>query len=262
MVTEQANKEWTDLLQEEIVTVDAPSSYMGPGEIINKPTADAPLPLRVTDLAFKGYVEVWNTRTGRHALQPRWLLWQTMAKKREDGSTVFTLTDPHIPQNYGADLFCPLNPLSPDYSKLKGMGFQDCRKQHIPHQDGLNRHIRKSHNRAWTALELDRSNRMREEDRQAQRELTEAIKLAVVKGVADQGAQVIEMPIPLADDNSTLRTMSPGQVIPPMEVELIETIQLQSHTHLYRGKKAGAACRVEGCEVVRSANAKTRSKKI
>ena len=37
MVTEQANKEWTELLEQDINIVDAPSSYMGPGEIINTP---------------------------------------------------------------------------------------------------------------------------------------------------------------------------------------------------------------------------------
>lgn len=162
MVTAKEQKtEWDGLLEQEVASVEPPS-YMRSGEIINRPTEEAPAPMQVSDLRFKGYVEVWDTRTGIKSLQPWWLLWQTMRKTREDGSLVFSRTDPQIPPNYGADLFCPLNPASPDYPKLKGMGFKQCRKQHIPHQDALMRHVQKSHSRAWDAMERDQ-----EEDRKS-----------------------------------------------------------------------------------------------
>ena len=182
MVTKPVQEEWGELLAEQGRDV-VPPGYMKDGEILNRPSDENPAPMRVNSLAFKGYVEVWDTQTGIKSLQPRWLLWQTMRKKRADGSLVFTRTDPKIAPNHGADLKCPLNPASPEHFRLKSMGFKECTKQHIPHQDALMRHVRKSHQRAWEAMEREREDRLREEDRQMQRDMLQALTAAAVKGV-------------------------------------------------------------------------------
>lgn len=180
--------EWDNLLKEQPDTV-VPESFMKVGEIVNKPTESAPAPMQISDLAFKGYVRVWDTITGVESLQPWWLMWQTMRKKREDGSQVFTRTNPHIPPNYGADLFCPLNPEAPEYAQYKAKGFKACLKRHIPHEDALMQHVRKSHMRAFAMMERDREDRIRDEDRQMQRDMLAALTGAAVKGVqADQEA--------------------------------------------------------------------------
>ena len=188
--------EWDALLARESDSVPqvAPASYMKEGEILNRPSETNPLPLRVTSLRYKGYVEVWDTLTGEKSLQPWWLLWQTMKKKREDGTLVFTRSDPHIPPNYGADLTCPLNPKSPEYKKLKKMGFRDCKKQHIPHIDGLQRHVQKSHSRAWEAMERERETQERQEDRQLQRDMLAALTGAAVQNVAVPAPQPNPVP--------------------------------------------------------------------
>ena len=182
VISRQQQAEWDGLIAEQADSV-VPPSYMQQGEILNRPTEANPMALRVSDLRFKGYVEVWDSRTGIQSLQPYWLLWQTMRKTREDGSLVFTRTNPHIEPNYGADLFCPLNPDSPEYSLLKGMGFQPCKKQHIPHQDGLMRHVKKSHSRAWDAMERERTEKIRNEDRKLQFDMLKAMTDAVARGV-------------------------------------------------------------------------------
>lgn len=182
--------EWNDLVNSDLPEV-LPQDYVHQGEVINRPSEEAPAPMKVSDLAFKGYVPVWDTVTGVESLQPKYLLWQTMEKRREDGSKVFTLTNPHIPPRYGDDLKCVLHPESPLYSKLMGMGFQSCIKRHIPNQAALNAHLSKSHKATWAYLEQDRLDRIREEDRQLQRDaiaanqrMLEAMTQAAVRGVS------------------------------------------------------------------------------
>ena len=179
------HSEWDDLVNSDLPEPQdvLPPGYLGTGEIINRPSEENPAPMKVSDLAFKGYVEVWDTRTGVLSLQPRWLLWQTMTKKREDGSQVFTLVNPQIPPSYGDDLMCPLHPESALYARLKGMGFATCPKRHIPNQAALNSHIEHSHKRTWAFMEQDRQDRIREEDRQLQRDMLEAMTKAAVRGV-------------------------------------------------------------------------------
>ena len=123
----------------------------------------------VEELAFKGYVKVWDNRTGGMSYQPRWLLWQTFQLKRpEDGSFIFTDQDPHIPQNYGLDLVCLLHPESPDYPMLKSMGFKPCMKHHTPTKTALDAHMQKSHKRAYAAMKEHMTEKRREEDRELQ----------------------------------------------------------------------------------------------
>lgn len=190
--------EWDAILEEGSDSV-LPDSYLKPGEIINRPSGDNPSPMRVGDLRWKGYVEVWDTRTGDKSLQPWWLLWQTMRKTREDKSRVFTRVNPHIAPDHGQDLFCPLNPESPEYSSLKSMGFKACRKKHIPHEDGLMRHVRKSHSRAWEAMDRQRQETERNEDRQLQRDMLQAMTSAAVKGVASETVAVVTETAPVVE---------------------------------------------------------------
>jgi len=126
---------------------------------------------RVEDLAFKGYVTVWDNRTGRAVLQPKWILWQTFSLKRPDGSRIYTNVDPKIPQNYGLDLACRLHPESEDYEQLKDMGFNPCYKRHTPTKIALDDHMRHSHKRAYAVLRGLDEDRARAEDRELQRDV-------------------------------------------------------------------------------------------
>lgn len=145
-----------------------PPGYMQQGEDVIKGTEAEPSGMHVSSLRFKGYVRVWDTKTGVESLQPWWVLWQTMTFKHPDGTLMYTRVNPRIPQNHGEDLFCPLNPDSPEHALLAGKGFKPCRKRHIPHQDAVSRHVLKSHKRAHAAIERDRVDRQRAEDRAIQ----------------------------------------------------------------------------------------------
>ena len=101
---------------------------------------------------------------------------------------MYTRRDPHIEPNYGAKLFCPPNPESPDYSRLQGMGFKACRKHNIPNEAARMAHLKSSHKSAFTALELDRTDRMRAEDRQLQKDVLSAMTGAAVKGATNESS--------------------------------------------------------------------------
>lgn len=166
--TARGEAAWNELIEEQAEST--PGSFLQEGEVLSRgDSAEAPVPMRVSDLRYKGYVQVWDTQTGVESLQPWWLLWQTMRKRREDGSLAFTRTNPNIPQDNGEDMFCPLNPLAPAGQRFSGKGFKPCKKRHIPHWDALQRHIQKSHGRAWEAMERERHDRERAEDRELQR---------------------------------------------------------------------------------------------
>ncbi len=172
------NDDWEKLVNQHADA--APGTYLQEGEVLSSGLGRGEedlVPMKIESLRFKGYVEVWDNRTGILSLQPWWLLYQTMRKRREDGSLVFTRTNPHIAPDYGEDLFCPLNPDAPQDGYLpnfSGRGFRPCRKKHIPHQEGLERHVIKTHGRAWEAMQRERVAREREEDRQLQREQIES----------------------------------------------------------------------------------------
>lgn len=192
MDRDDPNSEWADLVNQDLPEV-LPESYSHEGEIVNRPSEDLAAPIRVNSLEFKGYVQVWDTRTGDRSLQPRWLLWQTMTKKREDGSLVFTLTDPQIAPKYGADLKCPLHPSSPEYARLMNMGFKECQKGHIPNQAALASHLSHSHKSTFAYLEQSKAEQIRAEDRQLQRDMLEAMTKAAVRGVAASVAEPLNL---------------------------------------------------------------------
>jgi len=181
--------EWEDLLQKDITPV-LPDDYMDERDMINIPSEENPALQKVSDLAFRGYVEVWDRVTGALSLQPEYLLWQTMVKKR-DGIQVFTRNNPNIPPVYGDDLKCVLHVSSPQYEKLMGMGFKECRKSHIPNRAALNSHISHSHKATWAYLEQDRIDQRRDEDlrlaaedRELNRQMIREMQQAALRGVA------------------------------------------------------------------------------
>lgn len=169
---------WEQLMAEQADGV-LPGSFLHEGEIINIPSEENPLPMRVTDLNFRGYRKVWDTKTGDMSLQPYWLLWQAARKHHPDGTPMFTTADPKIVQDHGEDLYCPLNPNAPAEERFSGMGFKPCRKMHIPHMAAQQSHLEHSHKRAFIAIQRKFTQAQREEDRELQlRAITAQEKVA------------------------------------------------------------------------------------
>lgn len=181
-----------------------PPGYMQPGD----KGADDVGNYTVEDMAFKGYVKVWDNRTGVMSYQPRWLLWQTFQLKRPDGSYIFTDKDPQISQNYGLDLVCLLHPDSPDFLMLQSMGFKPCLKKHTPTRIALDRHMVKKHKLAYEAMKEQLSEKRREEDRALQMEAirsNQELIRSFAGNVAVRPAQPPEAPLYVSDKPKVVR---------------------------------------------------------
>ena len=193
-----ADREWEALLAEQGDAVEPasyrgvePDGYLKTGDIINRgDTSETPAPMKISDLKFKGYVQVWDNVTGNESLTPWWLLWQTMRLRREDGTAMFTRINPHIPPDHGEDLFCPLNPKAPADQRFIGGGFKACRKQHIPNEDAQLKHVQSKHSRAYAAMERNRVTRERAEDRALQQEMVRSQQAAMEALAGAMGPRV------------------------------------------------------------------------
>ena len=169
-----------------------PAGYMKEGDKGQDDTGN----YTIEDLAYKGYVKVWDNRTGVMSYQPRWLLWQTVQLKRPDGSVIFTDKDPGIAQNYGLDLVCLLHPDSPDFPQLKAMGFRPCYKKHTPTKVALDDHMKHSHKRAYAAMASFMDEQRRMEDRALQMEAIRSNQELIRAMAGNMRPQVMATPVP------------------------------------------------------------------
>jgi hypothetical protein len=228
VATAEAEEAWREAIAEDPEPItDVPDGFLKVGEIISTSSESSPAASRVTSLRYKGYLPYWNTNTGGYNECPHWFRWQVAQMVHEDGTKMYTFANPHIAPNYGQDLCCPLNPASPDYHRIDGLGFKLCKRVHIPHQDALEAHLQKSHKRAAAALRRERDERIRDEDRELQRETlrsNQALLQAMLGGSAPTVA-VAPSPTDVTD-------------IPP-------------HGHRY-DKSVGSVCKTAGCTVVRT----------
>ena len=227
VATAEAEEAWREAIAEEPEPVaELPDSFLKVGEIISTPSESSPAASRVTSLRYKGYLPYWDTKTGGYNECPHWFRWQVAQMTHEDGTKMYTFTNPHIAPDYGQDLCCPLNPASPDYHRIDGLGFKLCKRVHIPHQDALEAHLQKSHKRAYTALRREREERIRDEDRELQRET-------------------------LRSNQELLKAML-GGAAPTVAIapNLTDVTDIPSHVHRY-GKSVGDECKVAGCTAVR-----------
>ena len=170
MTTENATQEsWEEAINR---VSDSTPAAMQEGEVLS--TSNDEFPTKVSSLRHKGYVPYWDTRTGGYNEGPQYLKWQIGEMKRPDGSAMYTFVDPKMPPDYGVDLYCPLNSNSPDYDKVKNMGFAECSRRHVPNQNALDLHVQKSHKRAASALAQLKTDAIREEDRDLQRQMLQS----------------------------------------------------------------------------------------
>ena len=173
------------------MTTQVPSEgFLKEGDVVAAPTADNPIGDKVTGLRYKGYLEYWDTKTGVRNQCPHWFKWQVDAMTHEDGSPMYTFTDPHIPLDHGQDLQCPLNPQSPEHYKVADKGFRACKKSHIPNRDAMERHVRSSHKRAWESMATDARERVRLEDRDLQLQIL-ASNQELIKAMMSQNAPAV-----------------------------------------------------------------------
>lgn len=127
-------------------------------------------PMIAKELTSAGYVWIYDTRTGDRSKCNRNMLMQHLKKTRPDGSTVFTLHDPHIEVKAGK-MKCLLHPDNPNRAKYDDMGLATCLKSNIPSEFLVTRHMKKRHKMEWEQIEHDRAEAEKQEDRAERRHL-------------------------------------------------------------------------------------------
>ncbi len=151
-----------------------------PGElaknrVIHKGDGDVPTPMVVTELKSAGYVKLWNVKTGEMSLTNRNMLKSQLSKKNEDGTFVFTTIEPAVKLFRGTSK-CMLHPDGPNRAAYDEMGFPICPKSNLTSRYQVRRHMQKRHPSVWEALEEDRKEKERDEEKKLRHSLLKSVK--------------------------------------------------------------------------------------
>ena len=153
---------------------------MGRGDYIRSPSETSEdLPesagMVVSDLASAGYSYLYETRTNEPTLvNNNMRAAQLMVTRPEDGSLVFQSKKPSKTPWRGS-IKCFLHADQPDRAWYTAMGFSVCRKATLPNQYQADNHARARHKEEWAAVVAARERREREEDREIQRNMANAL---------------------------------------------------------------------------------------
>ena len=141
-----------------------------PGEldnpVIHRGDADTP-PMVGRVASGPDYVWIYNHEGER----VRCLLNMAPQKLRQrmpDGKHRFTLADPGV-RPFKGTVKCMLHPDSPDRPHYKALGFRECLKHNIANHHQLTEHMRKRHKQEWAAIEAEKKETERQEDREFQK---------------------------------------------------------------------------------------------
>lgn len=162
-----------------------------------------------------GFAYLWRTDTGEKLIVDKTLAPIHLRKKHAAdhpksamrGKRVFTPTDPGIPQQIG-DIKCMLHVDHPDMPKWESMGFTPCPKATIPNEFQLRSHMQHRHNVEWSAMELDRSEIEKQEERDFQRSLISGSQNAGVVTAVDEAAELVSTTCEVKDCNAVLLAKS------------------------------------------------------
>jgi len=136
--------------------------------VIHKGDIEQPAPMVVSKLSNSGYVWIYDTRTGEQIPCIYYLVPVKMRQKRTDGSFKFTTVDPGFRPKKGT-FKCMLHPESENRAHFNELGFRTCNKSNLINKYQLNQHMKKKHPQEWAAIESERIDREKEEDRALQR---------------------------------------------------------------------------------------------
>ena len=118
-----------------------------------------------------GYTKVYDTRTGIDSTINNNNLRAVLKKKRLDGSIVFELEQTVIPTP-GA-FKCLLHKEDPNRKHYDDIGLAICPKGNLASPYQVRRHMEKRHKTEWGAIESERIDAEKQEDRAFQRTLME-----------------------------------------------------------------------------------------
>lgn len=168
--TQKTATEDEALIQEMLrgATVAEVPSELKRNPVIHKGDGILPAPMVVKEISSAGHVWIWDSRTYEKIPVLYYMLPQKMRLRRQDGSFVFTTNNPGKLPKMGK-VRCMLHKESENRKTYDEMGFRVCPKANITNQHELRMHMLRKHPQEWAAIEEDRKDRERKEDRDFQR---------------------------------------------------------------------------------------------
>ena len=152
--------------------VEIPSELMD-NRVIHKGDGTLESPMVVRHISSAGYVYVWDSRTFEKIPILYYMLAKKMRLRRKDGSYRFTTVDPKQLPKRGAVL-CMLHKDAENREHYNGLGFRVCPKENITNLYQLKQHMLKKHPQEWAAIEEERKESERQEDRALNRLLLQS----------------------------------------------------------------------------------------
>lgn len=154
------------------------------GDIVHTGDSGLDAQMVVGKIVEPGIVEIYDTRSGERSLTSRHMLGLQLTKTRADGSQVFDIAPPRdakgkIIEPKRGKLKCWLHPKSPNRDLYDSWGLLTCTKENLPSLQQVKNHMRRRHKQEWEAIENERIERERNEDREMQRRNTEATMAAL-----------------------------------------------------------------------------------
>lgn len=151
--------------------------------VVHRGDEELPAPMAMARLESAGYVYIYDTRSGERSLTNRNMLPMQLKKSRPDGAPFLTVKNPGINPKRGT-FKCLLHAEHADRPYYDAMGLPACRKAGIPSPYEVQRHMEHRHRMEWGAIEKDRKDSEKAEERAFQRSLLSTAAEAAKGGQA------------------------------------------------------------------------------
>ena len=167
----QTQKDLEEMLRDAEVAPEPGDSMQD--KVIHKGDEDLPTPMVRSTMESAGYVYIYDTKTGERSTANRNMLRQLLRRKRPDKSRVFTTVKPPFEPKRGT-YKCKLHLEDPNRGHYEEMGFPICPKGNLTSPFQVRRHMEKRHKMEWAAIEEERKDAEKAEDRKLQKTLIQS----------------------------------------------------------------------------------------
>lgn len=145
-----------------------PPSELTRNPIISRGEETGGAPVVVNKITSAGYVYLWDTRNYQEAPILYYMLQQKLRERRKDGSYRWTTVDPGRKPRRGT-YRCLLHTEDSNREHYNSLGFPVCPKGNLANLYEVRRHMQLKHKSVWAAIEEERRQNEREEDRALQK---------------------------------------------------------------------------------------------
>ncbi len=143
---------------------------IGKGGVIHRGDDEVPSPMIMSELKSAGHTYLYNTRTGDRSVVNLNMLRRKLQLKRADGRPVYTTVKPGITPTLG-EYKCLLHKDDPNRKHYDEIGLAVCPKSTLNSPYQVRRHMMKKHKMEWDAIEQERTDKEKKEDREFQKTL-------------------------------------------------------------------------------------------